>query len=142
MNPNLKFIGYIETPYENIGDCPRNIQLDGPECKLVLNKEYEAGLNGIVAGQEILILYWFVNVDRNRLQQTSKRTGEFAGVFALRTPNRPNPIGAAVIKIKKLKGHEIFVKGLDCLNGTPLIDIKPAIFEERVDTNSPNQFFK
>ena len=64
MNPNLKFIGYIETPYENIRDCPRNIQLDGPGCKLVLNKEYEAGLNGIVAGQEILILYWFDNVDR------------------------------------------------------------------------------
>lgn len=110
--------------------------------KIILEKKYESGLLGLVEGQEILVLYWFDNVDRNKLQQNSRRTGKLAGVFALRTPNRPNPIGAAVIKINKINDGVIFVQGLDCLNGTPLIDIKPAILAERIDPNSPNQFFR
>lgn len=142
MNSKLNFIGHIETPYKNIDECPRNIQPDGPECKIILDKEFESGLLGLVEGQEVLVLYWFDNVDRNKLQQNSRRTGKFAGVFALRTPNRPNPIGAAVIKINKINDGVIFVQGLDCLNGTPLIDIKPAILAERIDPNSPNQFFR
>ncbi len=142
MIANLKFIGKIETPFHTIDECPRNISVDGPECKLILEKEYTAGLSGLVNGQEILILYWLGEADRSILQQNSRRTGKPAGVFAIRTPNRPNPIGAAVIRIEKISGNEIFIKGLDCLNGTPLVDIKPAILSERIDPNSPNQFFK
>ncbi len=142
MNPELKFIGYIETPYKKIEDCPKNIQFDGPECKIILDKQFENGLLGLINGQEILVLYWLENSDRSLLQQTSKSNGKFIGVFSIRTPNRPNPIGAAVIKIKKIDNSIIFVNGLDCLDGTPLIDIKPAILNERIDPNSPNQFFK
>ncbi len=142
MNSNLKFIGHIETPYNKIEDCPRNIQFNGPECKIIIYKQFKEGLLGLIEGQEILVLYWFDNADRNLLQQTSRRTGNFSGIFSLRTPNRPNPIGAAVIKIKKIENSEIIVRGLDCLNGTFLIDIKPAILNERIDPNSPNQFFK
>ncbi len=142
MNTELKFIGHIETPYYKLDECPRNIESDGPECKIILDKQYESGLFGLCGGQEILILYWFDKVDRNKLQQNSRRTGKLSGVFNLRTPNRPNPIGAAVIRIEKINEREIFVKGLDCLNGTPLLDIKPAIFSERIDQSSPNQFFK
>ncbi|GAL31788.1 uncharacterized conserved protein [Vibrio maritimus] len=52
------------------------------------------------------------------------------GTFALRTPHRPNPIGAAVVPIIALKGNVIIVRGLDCLTGTALLDIKPAIYKE------------
>lgn len=126
MEAVVKFIGHIETPYKRIDACPRNIESDGPLCSLVVKEELLDGLLGLSAGQKILILYWFENVDRKRLQQNSRKTGEFSGVFALRTPNRPNPIGAAVVKIEKIENNIIYVKGLDCLNGTPLLDIKPA----------------
>ena len=142
MQAQLKFIGKIETPFLTIDECPRNISTDGPECRLILEEEYSAGLSGLAEGQEILILYWLGDADRNTLRQTSRRTGKPAGVFAIRTPNRPNPIGAAVINIEKITGSIISVKGLDCLNGTPLLDIKPAILSERINPNSPNQFFR
>jgi len=92
MEAVVKFIGHIETPYKYIDECPRNIESNGPLCNLVVKEELLDGLLGISAGQEILILYWFENVDRKRLQQNSRKTAEFSGVFALRTPNRTNAI--------------------------------------------------
>jgi len=126
MEAVLKKIGYIETPYATLDECPRNVEEDGVECRLVLRKEFADGLLGLREGQEILILYWFDNVDRNRLRQNSRRTGTYSGVFALRSPHRPNPVGAAVVKIERVVEGAIHVRGLDCLNGTPLVDIKPA----------------
>ena len=125
MKPALKFIGHVETPYNSIDECPRNIDHDGPLCRLIIDDEYQEGLLGLKTGQEILILYWFENVDRNVMRQESKRTGKVIGTFALRTPHRPNPIGAATLPIQAVKGGCVSVRGLDCLNGTRLIDIKP-----------------
>ena len=122
----IRPIGHIETPYDTIRDCPRNITPDGPLCALVIRDDLIDAMYKLGAGDVILVLYWFENVDRERTRQHSKKTGEFAGVFALRTPNRPNPIGAAVVKIENIVENKIYVKGLDCLNGTPLVDIKPA----------------
>lgn len=126
MKAVVQSIGYIETPYKYIAECPRNIESHGPLCSLVVKEELHDGLLGLRAGQKILILYWFENVDRERMQQNSRKTGKFSGVFALRSPNRPNPIGAAVVPIEKIENEIIYVQGLDCLNGTPLLDIKPA----------------
>ncbi len=123
-------IGQIITPYRTLEECPRNISLDGPVCRLVVNENLRDGLMGLQAGQHILILYWFDRADRTVLQQNSRRTGELTGVFALRTPNRCNPIGAAVLPIESIEGTTITVRGLDCLNGTPLVDIKPAMADE------------
>ncbi len=135
MEAELKFIGRIETPYNTIDECPRNVQHDGPECRLILSKEYLDGMLGLSEGQEILILYWFEKVNRDNLRQNSRRTGEYAGVFALRTPHRPNPIGASVTKIEKVEDGAIVVRGLDCLNNTLLIDIKPAMVAESINSD-------
>jgi len=123
-------IGQIITPYRTLEECPRNISRDGPVCRLVINENLRDGLMGLQAGQRILILYWLDHADRTVLQQNSRRSGELAGIFALRTPNRHNPIGAAVLPIESIGGGTITVRGLDCLNGTTLIDIKPAMAEE------------
>jgi len=126
----LVSIGLISTPYRTLADCPRNVEPDGPECRLIVNPDCSPALLGLTPGKRILILYWFAAVDRGRLQQTSRKTGEFAGVFALRAPNRPNPIGVAVTTIVALDGNVVTVRGLDCLDGTPLLDIKPALSGE------------
>ena len=130
MKAILKFIGHIKTPYTSIEDCPRNIDPNGPLCQLVIGNEFRDGLLGLLPGQKILILYWFENTNRGATQQESNNSGEMIGTFALRSPHRPNPIGAAVLPIETIKKGEVFVKGLDCLNGTHLLDIKPAILHE------------
>lgn len=130
MTAVLKFIGRIKTPYKTLEDCPRNIDPTGPLCKLVINKDMKDGVTGLIPGQKILVLYWFEGVDRSSCQQESRKKGKRLGVFALRSPHRPNPIGAAVVRIESIENMQIFVKGLDCLDGTPLLDIKPAILDK------------
>lgn len=127
----IRPIGHIETPYKTLVDCPRNISEDGPECTLVIDKQFHDALMGLKIGQRILILYWFASSNRDSLQQKSRRNDRLAGVFALRTPNRPNPIGAAVLTIQSVRDGRITVNGLDCLNKTLLIDIKPAMTNEQ-----------
>jgi tRNA-Thr(GGU) m(6)t(6)A37 methyltransferase TsaA len=131
MDAGLVFIGTIETPYQRIEDCPRNIDPAGPPCRLRLDERFAPGLFGLEAGREILILYWLGDGDRQTLRLHSRKSGEYAGVFALRTPNRPNPIGAAVLPIESIDGASVTVRGLDCVSGTALLDIKPAIQVER-----------
>jgi tRNA-Thr(GGU) m(6)t(6)A37 methyltransferase TsaA len=126
----LVAIGFIETPYRTLSECPRNIDPKGPVCRLVVKDSLRDGLSGLHAGQRIVILYWFEKVDRSTLRQPSRVTGETLGIFALRTPNRCNPIGMAILPIEEIRDNVVTVRGLDCLNGTPLIDIKPAISSE------------
>jgi len=130
MKAELQFIGHIETPYNTLDECPRNIDKHGPLCKLVIKDQFKEGLSGLVAGKKIAVLYWFEKVNRNACQQQSRTSDKVAGVFALRTPNRPNPIAAATLVIEKIGANHILAKGLDCLNGTPLLDIKPAMSDE------------
>jgi len=126
----LRAIGFIETPYRTLAECPRNIDPKGPVCRLVVNESLRDGLSGLYAGQRVVILYWFEQVDRSTLRRHSRITGELVGIFALRTPNRCNPIGMAILPIVEIKDNVVTVRGLDCLNGTPLIDIKPAMSSE------------
>lgn len=135
MRPELKVIGTIQTPYLAIGDCPSNIQPEGPLCKIILKEAYQDGLLGLNPGQKILVLYWFENTTRDAIQQKDRKGVEIKGTFALRSPHRPNPIGAAVLPIEKIENGQVTVRGLDCLNGTKLIDIKPAIYHETVSEN-------
>lgn len=127
MKAELQFIGRIESPYKSLEECPRNVEPGGPASRLILDLPFADGLLGLEAGQEVLVLYWFDGVDRALLRQNSRRTGRYAGTFALRSPHRPNPIGAAVVRIERIEGAAVTVRGLDCLDGTPLVDIKPAM---------------
>lgn len=135
MKAELISIGYIETPYEKLSDCPRNINPEGPLCRLVIKDHYKEALNGLHKGNKILIIYWFEGVDRNLLMQTSKRSGDYKGTFALRSPNRPNPLGVSELTIESAGENFLEVKGLDCLNGTQLIDIKPSMKKRVVCSN-------
>ncbi|MBN3561018.1 TrmO family methyltransferase domain-containing protein [Aliamphritea spongicola] len=138
MNRQLTFIGHISTPYNTLDACPNNISFEGPACQLKLKPEYRRELSGLNEGQNILILYWLQNPDES-VNQPYRYTGtggcddtdsKRSGTFALRTPLRPNPVGAAVLPIQQISDGEITVRGLDCLNNTRLLDIKPAIYLE------------
>lgn len=126
----LVFIGRIETPYPSSAECPYTVNPGGPECRIVVDSPYAAGLTGLEVGGRILVLYWLDRANRAKPLVGERRSGKVAGAFAARTPHRPNPIGAAVVVIEGIEGSVLRVRGLDCVNGTPLIDIKPAMRAE------------
>ena len=132
MSAELKLIGRITTPYHSVSECPNNIQPDnGPLCEIKLDNAFQPGLQGLNTGDHILILYWLEGAKRDELIQSWDEETPTKGTFALRSPHRPNPIGAAVLPIEKIENGTVTVSGLDCLNNTPLLDIKPAIYREK-----------
>lgn len=127
MTATLRYIGQIRTPYRTLAECPRNVDPNGPACELEIHPDVAEGLAGLNAGDSVLVLYWLQHADRDLLVQRPPEGGHERGVFALRSPARPNPIGAATVTIDRIADGRIRVHGLDCLDGTPLLDIKPAI---------------
>ena len=120
----LRFIGVIRTPWTERGDCPRQGRRDGPVCRLELAAPYDQGLDGLAAFETVEVLYWLDRSRRDLLRQSPKG-GATRGVFALRSPVRPNPIGVSRAALVGIEGATVLVRGLDCLDGTPLIDLKP-----------------
>ncbi len=130
MNNELIFIGEIRTPYTKISECPTNIFSNENPSTIELYDTYAIGISGLEKGQEIIVLYWLDKIegDERRVEiTTSINGGKAYGTFGLRTPYRPNPIGLAIIKIVDITENSIIVHGLDCLDGTKLLDIKPVI---------------
>lgn len=122
----LTFIGRIETPWTVRADCPkRGDPEDGPDCTLVLDPRWTPALKGVAPGDRIQLLYWMDRARRDLLTQSPRDNGETMGTFALRSPNRPNPIASSMVRLIAIDGPRLTVRGLDCVSGTPLLDIKP-----------------
>ncbi|MGH1415193.1 MAG: tRNA (N6-threonylcarbamoyladenosine(37)-N6)-methyltransferase TrmO [Pelagimonas sp.] len=121
----LQFIGRIRTPFATRRECPRQGSLDGPECQIEVEARFEPALQGLEPGVLIEVLYWLDRARRDLLTQSPRSDGNARGTFALRSPVRPNPIGTAVVKLVACDGPVLTVQGLDCLDDTPLLDIKP-----------------
>jgi len=127
----LFFIGRIRTPWTSRLDCPRQGRPDGPTCRLELSAPWQLGLGGIETFERLEVLYWLHESRRDLARQSPKNDGAARGVFSLRTPVRPNPIGTSIVQLVRVEGPVLFVRGLDCLDGTPLVDLKPdrTLFE-------------
>jgi tRNA (adenine37-N6)-methyltransferase len=119
------FIGTIHTPWQVRGECPKRGSLDGPICSIVVDERWRLALTDIAGHPRIQVLYWMHRARRDLVLQTPIRTGQTTGSFALRSPVRPNPIASSVVALVKIEGCTLHVRGLDCLDGTPLIDLKP-----------------
>jgi len=122
---SLIFIGRIHTPWTARTDCPRQGRQDGPLCRIEVFAPWSDALAGLEAYPQIEVLYWLHQARRDLVLQSPRDDGETRGTFSLRSPVRPNPIGLSRVKVEKLSGRELWVRGLDCLDGTPLIDLKP-----------------
>ncbi len=119
------FIGTIRTPWTVRGECPKRGSLDGPICSIVVDERWREALTGMDDHPLIQVLYWMHHARRDLVLQTPIRTGRTTGTFALRSPVRPNPIASSVVALVGIEGTTLRVRGLDCLDGTPLIDLKP-----------------
>jgi tRNA (adenine37-N6)-methyltransferase len=119
------FIGTIRTPWRTRQECPKRGSPDGPVCSLVVDERWRKALDGLADHRRLQVLYWMHHARRDLVLQTPFRSGKTTGTFALRSPVRPNPIASAIVDLVAVNGGIVEVRGLDCLDGTPLIDIKP-----------------
>lgn len=121
----LVFIGRVRTPWTDRRDCPRQGRVDGPDCRLELFEPWRRALEGIEGHARLEVLYWLHESRRDLLLQNPARDGVLRGTFALRSPVRPNPIGTSRVVLRAVRSSELVVAGLDCVDGTPLLDVKP-----------------
>ncbi|MCJ2122429.1 tRNA (N6-threonylcarbamoyladenosine(37)-N6)-methyltransferase TrmO [Methylobacterium sp. J-077] len=121
----LVYIGRIHTPWTDRLACPRQGRLDGPSCRIELFEPWVAALDGLATFARIEVLYWLDGSRRDLVRQSPANDGTTRGTFALRSPVRPNPIGTSIVTLVAIEGNILTVRGLDCLDGTPLLDLKP-----------------
>lgn len=138
MNINLSPIGIIHTPYAN--DAPyTNFEEAEGEFYVELDEKYADGLY-LLDQLKYCFLIFYIHKSKKEPSlrvHPPRGGGKEVGLFATRSPNRFNPIGLTISKIKKIEGNRIYTEGLDILDGTPLLDIKPYIrdFDMKEDAN-------
>ena len=123
---NIEPIGIIHSPHSTIEDMP--IQPKGAAGVIgyvLVDEEYKNGLQDLEGFSHIYLLYSFHKAARTELLVTPFMDTETRGVFATRSPLRPNHIGLSIVRLKKIEGTRVVVEGIDILDGTPLLDIKP-----------------
>ena len=125
FDAGLYFIGRIRTPWTRRADCPKNARGSDAVCTIELDPHYAAALDGVAACTHLVVLYFMDQARRDLLVQAPRHHTETRGTFSVRSPVRPNPIAMSVVKLVRVEGTTLTVVGLDCLDGTPLIDIKP-----------------
>jgi tRNA-Thr(GGU) m(6)t(6)A37 methyltransferase TsaA len=121
----LVFIGRIRTPWRSREETPRQGNRNGPVCRIEIFEPWVAALKGVDFYEHLEVIYWLHQSPRNLVLQSPKKNGSTRGTFSLRSPVRPNPIGTSIVKLVAVEGSTVLVRGLDCLDGTPLIDLKP-----------------
>lgn len=121
----LQPIGVIHSPYKEKKETPHQGRHESKESTLEIFEEYEPGLLDIDRCTHLYVLYWQDRGDRSILQTKTPWGPEIRGVFSTRSPNRPNPIGLCVVDFLGREGRFVKVSGLDALDGSPVIDIKP-----------------
>ena len=125
FDASLYYIGRIRTPWRRREDCPKNPRESEAECTLELDPRWVGGLQGLGGVSHIVVLYWMDEARRDLVLQAPHHYAERRGTFALRSPVRPNPIAVSVARLLRIAGNKLSVVGLDCVDGTPLLDIKP-----------------
>ena len=125
VDAGLVFIGRISTPWTSRMETPRQGRHDGPVCIIEIFEPWGAALAGVERFERLEVLYWLHQSRRDLVLQSPGSNGEVHGTFSLRSPVRPNPIGTSIVALEKIERNRLFVRGLDCLDGTPLIDLKP-----------------
>jgi len=131
MKIELKPIGFVKTETENV---PRHWTISDAEGTIVIDEQFKEGLRDIKAGQRIVVLFYFHKSPQftlDLLVQKPRHRNEQLGVFSICSPVRPNPLGMSVVEVLGIEGSIIHIKGLDMIDGTTVIDIKPLT--EKVD---------
>ena len=125
----LHAVGRVESPLTDLAAAPKQGDEGAPEAWLVFDAGVADALDGIAAGDELIVLTWLDRAARDVLRVHPR--GDLArpatGVFATRSPDRPNPIGLHRVTVLELDGLRLRVRDLEALDGTPVVDVKPVL---------------
>jgi tRNA-Thr(GGU) m(6)t(6)A37 methyltransferase TsaA len=124
----LRVVGYVRSPLTDLGEAPRQGDEGAPNAVLEMIPAVEPALAGIEPGDDIVVLTWLHLGDRTTLQTHPRGdpSRPLAGVFATRSPDRPNPIGLHRCEVLDVAGTRLTVRGLEAVDGTPVVDVKYA----------------
>jgi len=127
--PTLQIIGVLHGDIYNSEDAPKNYSESERTGSLEILPEFQTALDGIVSGQTIVVLFWLHQAARDilKVHPRGDMSQKLRGVFATRSPSRPNPIAISELKVLAIRGNHVEVSGLDILDGTPIVDIKKKI---------------
>ena len=121
-------IGYVSSPYTETSQVPKGLGAEHQaEGVLKILPEYEAGLTDIEGLSHLFVIWEFDRAQGFELVGTPPCDNRSHGVFATRSPRRPNPIGLTVVELLRREGGDLHVRGVDMLDGTPILDIKPYL---------------
>jgi tRNA-Thr(GGU) m(6)t(6)A37 methyltransferase TsaA len=126
---SIRPIGYVRSPLESRDQAPRQGNEGAPDAWLELDAAVLAGIDGLAVGQDIIVLTWLHRARRDvlRLHPRGDPTLPLSGVFATRSPDRPNPIGLHRVRVLELAENRIKVGPLEAIAGTPIVDVKPVL---------------
>ncbi len=127
---SLQSIGHIYTPYREQAPFQSQKKTTG-EFYIILDEKYMGGLKELSTFKYIYVLFYLHKVIRDTKMKVRPpwAQNKEVGVFASRSPNRPNPIGLSIVELKKIEGNKLYISGVDAFNRTPVLDIKPYIDE-------------
>ena len=122
-------IGTVESPLTDRAAAPKQGDEGAPEAWLVFDEHVAEALDGLAAGDEVLLLTWLDRARRDvlRVRPRDDPARPLAGVFTTRSPDRPNPIGLHRVTVLEVDGLRVHVSGLEALDGTPVVDVKPVL---------------
>lgn len=124
----MRAIGYVRSPHRTTGDVPKGLGAEHTaEGVLEIRPELEGGLQDIEGFSHLYVLWEFDRSEGFELVGTPPSDDRPHGVFATRSPRRPNPIGLTVVELLGREGNRLIVRGVDMLDGTPILDIKPYL---------------
>jgi tRNA (adenine37-N6)-methyltransferase len=121
----LEPIGIIHTPYRRREDIPRQGRLSSELCEIEVFPQFAPALKDIEQCTHLFVIFWLHLGDRGRLTATPPHDGKEHGVFATRSPSRPNPLALDIVELLDVKENLLKVRGMDALDGSILLDIKP-----------------
>lgn len=128
---DLTPIGVVHSAIKDRADAPRQGYEGAPNAAVEIDEKYSDCLHGLAAGEFIILLTWFHQSDRSvhQVHPRGDRRNPITGVFATRSPDRPNPIGLHRVRVLEISGRMLKVGPLEALDGTPILDIKPVLDE-------------
>jgi tRNA-Thr(GGU) m(6)t(6)A37 methyltransferase TsaA len=126
---DLRPIGVIRSELRTREEAPKQGEEDAPDAWLELDAFAADGLEGLEVGDEVLVITWFHQADRAvlRVHPRSNPRNPLTGVFATRSPDRPNPLGLHPVTVRAIEGRRLRVGPIEAIDGTPVIDIKPVL---------------
>jgi tRNA-Thr(GGU) m(6)t(6)A37 methyltransferase TsaA len=126
---SLHPVGFIQSTIKDRGNAPKQGYEGAPDAWINMNTEVAEGLDGLSVGDEIIVITWLHQSSRDvlKLHPRDDKNNPLTGVFATRSPDRPNPLGLHRVTVLEIAGNRVKVGPIEAIDGTPVVDLKPVL---------------